>query len=200
MDASPNLTTPLEVPPDTIEIRAENAISIPEALAIAENEGLDIGHSTLQRWAKVWRLKGAASPVKSLLSDTRFGKEYRLDRDDFTTWVLKEKENEGPREVPRDPARPDETSQDAARSRETSRDLNEAARVKELEDQIFQLRIDLAARNQLIEMARGDMSELKEKVYELNREVGALNYQLLQLGSAKAETKTVTSDVDNRQQ
>src|SRR5687768_7367960 len=100
---TPDLAVPLEAPQDIVEIRAENEITLAEALALADRDAsLTLGHSTLQRWAKVWRLQGSASPVKSILVTTRFGKEYKLDRDDFAAWALKEKDNQRPGEAPQD--------------------------------------------------------------------------------------------------
>jgi hypothetical protein len=197
---TPDLAVPLEAPQDIVEIRAENEITLGEALAVARDASLPLGHSTLQRWAKVWRLQGSASPVKSVLVTTRFGKEYKLDRDEFAAWALKEKDNQRPVEAPQDLARPREASQDPAKPHETSRDLSEAPRVKALETEVFQLKIDLAARNQIIEMARGEMNDLKQTVYALHREVGGLEHQLLQLGPAKQETQFETPIVDNQQE
>src|ERR1700674_3332298 len=94
---------PDETPRDPIEIRQDAAISIQEALIIADDQSFPIGKSTLQRWAKAWDEQGTASPVKSLLVTTRKGKVYHLDREDFKVWMFDQKQNLIPGEVLRDP-------------------------------------------------------------------------------------------------
>ena len=106
-----DLTPPHETPRDPVEIRQDAAITIQEALRIATEDEFAIGKSTLQRWAKVWGDKGAASPVKCVLVTSRFGSTYRFDRDDFRSWIFEQKQNMRPGETLRDPVRPLETSQ-----------------------------------------------------------------------------------------
>jgi DNA repair exonuclease SbcCD ATPase subunit len=149
---------PHEVSQDPIEIRQDNAITIAEALLVASQAHFSIGKSTIQRWAKVWEMKGIASPVKCILVTTRAGNFYKLDRQDFETWVLEQKENDRSHEIPQDLERPDEVlpdlerpdgaSQDFIRPRETSRGTEPASkkitelemRLKQLEDENTELK------------------------------------------------------------
>jgi hypothetical protein len=183
MDTQPpdNLDASLEAPQDPIEIKEENAITLAAALQIAQDASLSLGLSTLQRWAKIWREKGSKSPVKSILPITRSGKEYKIDRDDFTAWVLREKENARPSEVSQDPVRPRDVSRDPATPRETLRDPNEIARVKELENENLQLKSDLGVRKQLLERVKDEIDGLRSMTDNLLRENGALQYQIHQL-------------------
>ena len=81
-----------------------------------------IGKSTIQRWAKRWADQGAGGPVKSVLVTTRDGASYRLDRDDFTSWLIAEKNNTRPGKVLRDPMKSQETPRDPTRFHQASRD------------------------------------------------------------------------------
>src|SRR5262245_26775093 len=104
-----DLTPPQEA--SLVEIRAENEITLREAVTVSEELSFPLGLSTLQRWAIIWRQLGSVSPVKALLVTTRTGKEYKLDREDFTAWALKEKENKPPREASEGLKKPHEASQ-----------------------------------------------------------------------------------------
>ena len=178
---TPDLDPSLEVPQDLIEIKEENAITLGAGLQIAHDASLPLGLSTLQRWAKIWREKGSQSPVKSILAITRSGKEYKIDRDDFTAWVLREKENAQPSETSRDPKRPLDVSRDPATPRETLKDPSEIARIKELENDNLQLKIDLGVRKQLLERVKDEIDDLRSIANNLLRENGALQYQIHQL-------------------
>ncbi len=100
----------LEVSQDPVEIPQDASITIDDGLAIAAAEQFSIGKSTLQRWAKRWSDLGAASPVKTVLVATRTGYAFRFHRDELTTWVLDQRNNQRPRGVSEDLARPRETS------------------------------------------------------------------------------------------
>src|SRR6202171_1029335 len=149
-----------ETSQDAIEIRQDAAITIQEALIIASEQSFPIGKSTLQRWAKVWADRGAASSVKSVLVTNRVGSAYRLDRDDFKAWLFDQKQNMRPGEILRDPTMPDETSQDTPRPRQTPRgserpretsneELNSDP-AQELRDENMQLKIDVEVHKQLL--------------------------------------------------
>jgi len=181
MSTPPDLATPPETPQEIVEIKDENAITLTAALQIAHDASLPMGLSTLQRWAKIWREQGSHSPVKSILPITRSGKEYKIDRDDFTAWVLREKENATPHTALQDLKRPRDASQDPVASRETPQDPNEVGRIKELENENLQLKIDLGVRKQLLERAKDEMDDLRSMTSNLLRENGALQYQIHQL-------------------
>lgn len=194
---TPNLAPSPETPQGEVEISQDAAIAIGEALIVAASIPFPIGKSTLQRWAKHWAERGAASPVKCVLVTSRLGSSYRIDRDDFEAWAFEQAQNERPAETPQDLPRPHETQGDPARSHETSRDAkrphetsqgeadaSEAdmiARVKALEDDNMQLRIDVGIRKELIIRANDEMRGLRKAADMLLRENGALNYQLAQL-------------------
>lgn len=201
----PNLAPPPEVSPDPIEIRDEDAITIDAALAIAVEASFPIGKSTLQRWAKYWRERSGA-PVRSLLFTTRGGAVYKLSREDFEAWLFEQKQNLGARETSRDPIRSHETSRDPMRPRETSQSaFNETgsheigSRLKELENENMQLKIDLGVRKQLMERVKEEIDELRSTTNSLFRENGALQYQILQLAPPKppaAEASTISHAVE----
>src|ERR1700674_2665988 len=120
---SEDAARPDEAPRDSIDLRQDAAISIQEALIAAAEQSFPIGKSTLQRWAKVWADRGAASSVKSVLVTNRAGSSYRLDRDDFKAWLFDQKQNMREGEVLRDPAMSHETPRDITRPQQTSRDI-----------------------------------------------------------------------------
>lgn len=202
-----DLTPPHETPGDPVEIRQDAAITIQDALLIAAEVEFSIGKSTMQRWAKAWGDKGAASPVKSVLVTSRFGSTYRLDRDDFKSWVFEQMQNMRPGEALRDPVRSHETPQDLKRPREalrdpersdeTSRDLAEPS--SETRNQIMNLKIDLEVRKQLIGQAQIEITRQRDQIETLLRENGGLQTQLLQLAAPRGETTTPTPHSDNSQ-
>lgn len=203
-------------PPDIsqgeVEIAQDAAIAIGEALIVAASVPFPIGKSTLQRWAKHWAERGTASPVKCVLVTSRLGSSYRIDRGDFEAWAFEQAQNEKPAEVPQDLPRPQETQGDLARSHEASRDAKRPhetsqgaagasdadlmARVKELEDDNLQLRIDVGIRKELINRASEEMRGLRKTADMLLRENGALNYQLAQLEAPRAP-KSIGSGVSS---
>jgi len=184
---------------DPIEIRQDASITIQEALIIAAEEQFPIGKSTLQRWAKSWGDKGAASSVKAVLVTTRAGASYRLDRDDFNAWIFEQKQNVGSgetlrdpersHETPRDPVRSHETSEDPVRSHETSRDANESE--SKLRDENFNLRIDIEVRKQLLTRAGEEVTRQRDQIEALLRENGGLQTQVLQLSAPRGESATL---------
>ena len=185
---------PHEVSAETIEIRQDAAITIQEALIIAAEEFFPIGKSTLQRWAKVWAERSAASPVKSLLVTNRAGSIYRLDRDEFKAWIFDQKENMRPgetlqdpvgsRETPRDPARPRQTSQGPERPHETtSGAATNSDATHKLRDENMQLKIDVEVRKQLLNQAVGEITRQRDQIEGLLRENGALQSRVLQLSA-----------------
>ena len=198
-----------EASPTPVEIRLDAAITIPEALAIAAAEAFPVGKSTLQRWAKTWGALGAASPVKSVLVTTRTGAAYRVDRDDFTAWIIEQKQNMRPGEMLKDPAISQETSrgpemsretfQDPERHRETPRDpsgsqgpsrgrtrgysndTEQDDQDSSLRDENMQLKIDVEVRKQLLNQAAGEINRQRDQIEKLLRENGGLQSQVLQL-------------------
>ena len=184
---------PAETPRDPVEIRQDAAISIQEALNIADEQLFPIGKSTLQRWAKVWAELRAESPVKSVLVTTRKGNVYHLDREDFKAWIFVQKQNVRPGETLRDPmishetpqdiARPQQTSRDTERPRETSSEEMNTDAQQKLRDENMQLKIDVEVRKQLLNQAAGEITRQRNQIEGLHRENGALQSQLLQLSA-----------------
>ena len=109
-----------EVPRDPVVLRQDAAITVQDALALAINENFPIGKSTIQRWAKTWSDQASVSPVKCVLVTTRTGASYQIDRDDFLSWLIEQKQNTRLGKVLQDPERPHETLKDPMRSRQTS--------------------------------------------------------------------------------
>jgi len=201
---------------DLVEIRQEDVITINDALLLAAQIPFSIGKSTLQRWAKVWHARGAASAVKCLLVTTRTGSVYKLHRQDFEAWVLEQKENDRSREIPQDlersleassgSARSHQASQDIARPQEASRDIARSRqqqvhennkehdelleRLKQLEDENLQLKIDIGVRRELIKQAKDELDRTRAATNSLLRENGALEFQIRQL-AAPAQPKTI---------
>ncbi len=204
-----------ETSQDPVEIPRDNAISIQEARSIASAEDLPIGKSTLQRWAKLWAEQGSASPVKSILVTTRAGSAYRLDRDDFTAWLLDQKQNGGSHEALQDPVRPQDTSRDPARSHEASQDptrpreasTNSSARlphdgddadvVARLRDENMQLKIDLEVRKRLLSQAASEHERQRGQTEDLLRENGALQLQVRQLASGQDHPRLNIAEHDD---
>ena len=183
---------------DAVEIRQDAAITIQEALIIAAEQSLPIGKSTLQRWAKVWAERGAASSVKSVLVTNRAGSFYRLDRDDFKAWLFDQQQNmragdvlRDPvmsHETPRDTARPQQTSRDTERPHETASADRDTDAAQKLRDENMQLKIDVEVRKQLLNQAAGEITRQRDHIEGLLRENGALQSRVLQLSApAKSE-------------
>ena len=88
-ETSSNTTTPHEA--SNIEIDADDAITVDEAIMLAQEEhGLTVPKSTLQRWLKQGR-------IKCVLRVGRYGRNYLIDRED---WLAKSfAESEGSRFV-----------------------------------------------------------------------------------------------------
>jgi hypothetical protein len=208
---SPISQIPAEASPEFSEITIPqaNAILLAEALTIARNNDVPLGKSTLQRWAKKWA-ETPSSPVKALIQVTRDGRHYELDRDDFEAWLLQEAEN---RRTLRNPTRPDEASQDLERPQETRQDPERsheashetpeiADRVKELEAENMDLKIDLGVRKQLLDRAKDEIDGIRSMTDSLLRENGSLQYQLQQLPPARenGSNREVLPPVDNRDQ
>ena len=178
---------------DAVEIRQDAAITIQEALIIAAEQSLPIGKSTLQRWAKVWAERGAASSVKSVLVTNRAGSFYRLDRDDFKAWLFDQQQNMRAGDVLRDPAMSHETPRDTARPQQTSRDTErphetasadrDTDAAQKLRDENMQLKIDVEVRKQLLNQAAGEITRQRDHIEGLLRENGALQSRLLQLAA-----------------
>jgi len=189
----PPLDTPGETPRDPVHIADENAISIEQALGIAQQENVPLGKSTLQRWALAWKDQHSHSPVKSILWIVRGTKSYRLDREDFKAWIFEQKQNLRPNETLRGPDGPQETSPDPARPLETSRDSersthqseNETGVIRELRDELMQHKIDLEVRKQLLNQARDEIDKVRSHTEDLLRENGELQFQVRQLTAAK---------------
>ena len=191
-----DLARPPEVP--QIEIKDDDAIAIDEALTIAGDLAFTLGKSTLQRWAKHWREQQGGA-VRCVLVTTAVGKIYKLSRQDFEAWVFDQKQNDKSRETPRDLRRSLETSRDLPRPRETSDEAEEfTTRVKELENENMQLKIDVGVRKQLLERVKEEIDELRSEANRLHRENGALQYQILQLAPPpEREVNQDRRSVDN---
>ena len=199
MDTNP--TTSHEILREPVEIRAENEITIPAAMQVAQEASLSLGLSTMQRWAKAWAQQGLDAKVKTILVTTRQGKLYKLDRDDFQAWVFEQKQNARPQEAPSDLERPHEISRDPARSQETSggsarpqqvsHRRSDDDRVRTLESENMNLKIDLGVRKQLLDRAKEEMDSLRAMTNTLLRENGALSYQIHQLAPPKSQSDTL---------
>ena len=179
-----DLNAAQETPRDPIEIRAENAITIAAAVQLAHDASLPLGLSTLQRWAKNWYDQVDRSPVKTILVTTRAGKAYTLDKEDFEAWVFEQKQNGRSQEISLGLERPREISRDPKRPVEASQDPDEVPQMKKLESELFQLKIDIGVRNQLLDRAREEMEKIRSAGNELLRENGALQFELRQLKAA----------------
>jgi hypothetical protein len=145
--------------------------------------------------------------VRSILVTHAAGKFYKLSRDDFQAWVFDRKQNARPPEAPPDPSRSLETPQDLKRPRETSHEVEgDATRIKELESENMQLKIDVGVRKQLLERAKEEMDEFRSMANNLLRENGALEYQLRQLAAPnqsrhdeRPQPPAVSPEADNRE-
>jgi hypothetical protein len=195
---APSLAASHEASRGPIEIREEDAITIDQAIAIAADLSFALGKSTLQRWAKFWRDR-AGGPVRSVLVTTTSGKIYKLSREDFEAWVFDQKQNDRSRETPPDLTRSREASPDLERPHEVSGEATQDTnRIKELESENLQLKIDLGVRKQLLDRAKEEMDGLRSMANTLLRENGALQYQIHQLAPAKnAEPAVASPGVDN---
>jgi hypothetical protein len=74
-------------------------------------------------------------------------------------------------------------------------------RIKELENENMQLKIDVGVRKQLLEQAKGEMERLNSLTINLARENGSLQYQIHQLAAPaptrEAEAPPPGPTVDN---
>ena len=202
---TPDLPPPHGPSPNPVEIRDDDAITIDDALLIASPYPL--GKSTLQKWAKFWR-ENPGGAVKSVLVDTSAGRIYKLSREDFKAWVFDQQQNNKSREAPQGLIRPSKTSQDLERPDEVSREAVEDAkrkeqekekRIKELENENLQLKIDLGVRKQLLERVKEEFDDIRSAANNLLRENGALQYQIRQLAppEPKREVNPEQSFVDS---
>ena len=189
--------------PPEVRIAEANAITMPEALPLAQQMGVPIGKSTLQRWAKVWT-ETPGSAVKAVLQVTRTGRHYEIDRDDYESWLLEQAENQ---QTPPDPIRPDkarqgldgshEAPEDLGRSSEASGDNDAlAARVTELETENLQLQIDVGVRRELVNRAKVEMDALHARLQETVKENGALDFQLRQLAAPSQSVRQIDAPDD----
>lgn len=189
-----DLSASHETPGDPVEIRQDAAITIQEALLLCSAEQYPIGKSTMQRWARHWADQGSLSQVKSILVTNRTGSAYRLDRDDFLTWLLEQKSNARPHEIPQDPAMSHKTSPDPTGSRETPQGFTASRETssrtgeidERLRDENMQLRIDLEVRKQLLSQAAAEINRQREQTETLLRENGALQLRVRQLGAPQS--------------
>jgi hypothetical protein len=178
---TPDPPGPQEASRDPIEIREDDAITVHEALALASDLGFALGKSTLQRWALFWK-DHPGGAVRCVLVTTSGGNVYKLSREDFEAWVFDQKQNDKSREISRDPMRPPKVSRDLERPRETSTETQQStSRLKDLENENMQLKIDVGVRKQLLERAKEEMDDLRSMTNSLLRENGSLQYQILQL-------------------
>ena len=139
------------------------------------------------------------------------GAAYRVDRDDFTAWIIEQKQNMRPGEMLKDPVISQETSrgpkmsretlQDPERHREAPRDPsgsqgNSRERTRSysndteqydlgtsLRDENMQLKIDVEVRKQLLNQAAGEITRQRDQIEKLLRENGGLQSQVLQLSA-----------------
>jgi hypothetical protein len=193
---------PQEVSRDPVEIRDEDSIIINDALAIASDLSFSLGKSTLQRWAKFW-WDNPGGAVRCVLVTTRAGNVYKLSRQDFEAWVFDQKQNDESRQTPRDPERPRKVLQDPERPPEASPETQaNGSRIKDLENENMQLKIDVGVRKQLLERAKEEMDGLRSMSNNLLRENGALQYQIHQLAppAPKREVGAESAPVDNSTQ
>lgn len=203
-------TSPIDTVPqvasaalEDVVIEQSNAITLAEGLALAHRVGVPLGRSTLQRWAKTWS-ETPGGPVKCVLLVTRTGRHYELDRDDLECWLQNELENqqtsagsvrspetsEGSvrsQQVWSGSAGPREASQDLGGFGEASSDFDEtrveelSGRIKELEDENMQLKIDVGVRRGLVSQAKEEIDKLRGSIEQVLKENGALEFQLRQL-------------------
>ena len=129
--------------------------------------------------------------MRCVLVTTRGGKIYKLSRDNFEAWVFEQKQNDKSHETPRDPMRPSKASRDLTRPHEASGGVEEnTSRLKELENENMQLKIDVGVRKQLLERAKEEMDDLRSMANGLLRENGSLEFQLRQLAAPKSKIET----------
>jgi len=199
MDA-PDLPRPQEVSRDPIEIRDEDAITVNEALTMASDLSFALGKSTLQRWARFWYERPGGA-VRCVLVTTRAGNVYKLSRENFEAWVFDQKQNDKSREISRDLLRPPKTSPNLERPHETSPEAQEnPSRIKELENENMQLKIDVGVRKQLLERVKEEIDGLRSMANNLLRENGSLQYQIRQLAAPAPKTEVEPEEspaVDN---
>lgn len=92
--------------------------------------------------------------------------------------------------------RPQEASRDAARSRQPHAPVNneenekQLERLRQLEDENLQLKIDIGVRRELIKQAREELDRVRSTADGLLRENGALEFQIRQL-AAPSQPKTI---------
>ncbi len=190
-----------------VRIAEANAITVAEALSLAQQTGVPIGKSTLQRWAKLWA-ETPYSTVKAVLQVTRTGRHYEIYRDDYESWLLEQAENQ---QTPPDPVRPDKILPDLGGSHEVPEDLGRshgaseedtalASRVAELETENLQLQIDVGVRRELVNRAKVEMDALHARLQETVKENGALEFQLRQLAAPTHSVRQIdAADAANRE-
>ena len=118
---------------------------------------------------------------------------------------------ERPNETFQDPLRPQSVSQDIAMHRGAPRSAERPrrqadtrveeyetlrARLKELEDENLQLKIDVGVRKELIIQAKQEVEKTRDVANSLLRENGALEFQIRQLDGPKPRTIEATPNFD----
>ena len=175
-EASPDLAQSNGTSPTPVEIPSDRAIDIQEALSLATQEHYPIGKSTLQRRAMYWKELGAASPVKSVLVYASGISQpgYRMDREDFLSWILQQKSMSKSPEASPDATRPLETPSDLMRPIETSPDRAMPHRQTEA----IQSRETSDAEHRYVRRLEHDLERLEKELDTKTTQITQLNKTL----------------------
>jgi len=170
---------------------SRHTLSVEEAAALFVDAGVPKSVRTVQRYCR-------SGILECIRTDTELGDKYLIDRASIDRRIEELKKFQQmmattPVATSPDTSRPDASRHDTSRPDATRRDNpndDAAPRVKELEAEVLNLRIDNRAKEivitQLVDERKGFMSQLTDQATR----IGELGTKLLQLVSPKAAAET----------
>jgi len=172
--------------PDT----TSHNVTIEEAAEIFSRAGVPRSHRTISRYCE-------QGILESVLMDTETGQKYLIKRDSVEKRIKEIKQFLATRH---DKSRPDtsghdqsrrdmsshvKTDQEHGRPQEDQQFDTLKAEVKKLQQDNFQLRIDRAAKEEVINRMFSEREHAMKMAIDLSRKVGSLESKLLQLESPR---------------
>jgi len=173
--------------PTPLPDMSRHTLSVEEAAALFVNAGVPKSVRTVQRYCR-------SGILECIRTDTELGDKYLIDRVSVDRRIEELKKFQQmmattPVATSPDTSRPDASRHDTTRNDATRRDNpndDAAPRVKELEAEVLNLKIDNRAKEivitQLVDERKGFMSQLTDQATR----IGELRTKLLQLISPKA--------------
>jgi len=170
---------------------SRHTLSVEEVASLFADAGIPKSIRTVQRYCR-------SGILESIRTDTELGDKYLIDRASVDRRIEELKKFQQmmattPVATSLDTSRPDASRRDPTRNDATRRDNSNddaAPRVKELEAEVLNLKIDNRAKEivitQMVDERKGFLSQMTEQATR----IGELRAKLLQLVSPKAAAET----------